>query len=195
MESFRFTLRDDAGFWQPFSEQTFRFLWGGSNSVLVWLWQTVKLLWGSLSVISTGVSCLMRTVLNRSSCNYSTLPLTNFFILMQHKRLPCLYKFWKISKSDFVSIFYCISCADIMTFKSYCWGYYQICPPTTHAQLPGEYRREAAKVDQELVFMNGDGPTLRKLQRYPPVIDFCFGAYGECSDGVKSYLDFLSLWT
>ena len=112
--------------------------------------------------------------------------LTNFFILMQHNTPPCLYKFWKISKSDFVSIFFCISCADIMTFKSCCWGYYQICPPTTHAQLPGEYRREAAKVDQELGFMNGDGPTLRKLQRYPPVIDFCFGAYGECSDGVKS---------
>ena len=31
------------------------------------------------------------------------------------------------------------------------------------AQLPGEYRREAVKVDQELGFINGDGPTLRKL--------------------------------
>ena len=44
-------------------------------------------------------------------------------------------------------------------------------------------------MDQELGFMNGDGPTLRKLQRYPPVIDLCFGAYGECSDGVKSLLE------
>ena len=47
------------------------------------------------------------------------------------------------------------------------------------AQLPGEYRREAVKVDQELGFINGDSPTLRKLQRYPPVMDLCFGAYGE----------------
>ena len=51
------------------------------------------------------------------------------------------------------------------------------------AQLPGECRREAAKVDQELGFLNGDGPSLWKLQRYPPVMDLCFGAYGECSGG------------
>ena len=57
------------------------------------------------------------------------------------------------------------------------------------AQLPGEYRREAIKVDQELGFQAGDGPTLRKLQRYPPVLDLCFGAYGECSDGVKELLE------
>lgn len=55
------------------------------------------------------------------------------------------------------------------------------------AQLPGEYRREAVKVDQELGFINGDGPTLRKLLRYPPVMDLCFGAYGKCSDGVKIF--------
>ena len=57
------------------------------------------------------------------------------------------------------------------------------------SQLPGEYRREAVKVDRELGFTNDDGPTLRKLQRYPPVLDLCFGAYGECSEGVKSLLE------
>ena len=49
---------------------------------------------------------------------------------------------------------------------------------------------QLAKVlDEELGFINGDGPTLQKLQRYPPVIDLCFCAYGECSDGVKSLLE------
>ena len=60
------------------------------------------------------------------------------------------------------------------------------------AQLPGEYRREALKVDRELGFADGQGPTLRKLQNYPPVLDLCFGAFGECSDGVKQLLDSLA---
>ena len=60
------------------------------------------------------------------------------------------------------------------------------------AQLPGEYWREALKVDRELGFVVGQGPTLRKLQIYPPVLDLCFGAFGECSDGVKQLLDALA---
>ena len=60
------------------------------------------------------------------------------------------------------------------------------------AQLPGEYRREALKVDRELGFPDGQGPTLRKLQSYPPVLDLCFGAFGESSDGVKRLLDVMA---
>ena len=57
------------------------------------------------------------------------------------------------------------------------------------AELGGEYRRGALKVDRELGFPDGNGPTLRKLQSYPPVLDLCFGAYGETSEGEKGLLD------
>ena len=57
------------------------------------------------------------------------------------------------------------------------------------AQLPGEYRRAAMAMDRELGFQDGEGATLRKLQRYPRVLDLCCGAYGEVSDGVKRLLD------
>ena len=57
------------------------------------------------------------------------------------------------------------------------------------ANLPGEYRRSALAMDRELGFPDGQGPTIRKLQRYPPVLDLCCGAYGEVSDGVKRLLD------
>ena len=56
-------------------------------------------------------------------------------------------------------------------------------------RIGGEYQRTATKVDQELGFADLGGPTLRKLQSFPPVLDLVFGAYGECSDGVKSMLD------
>ena len=56
------------------------------------------------------------------------------------------------------------------------------------ARLPGEYRRGALKVDTELGFPQG-GPTLRKLESYPQVLDLCFGAYGESSEGVRSLMD------
>ena len=44
-------------------------------------------------------------------------------------------------------------------------------------------------MDRELGFQDGEGTTLRKLQRYPQVLDLCCGAYGEVSDGVKRLLD------
>ena len=56
------------------------------------------------------------------------------------------------------------------------------------AQLAGEYRRGALKVDRELGFADDTGPTLRRLRSFPPVTDLCFGAYGEVSDGVKQLL-------
>ena len=47
-------------------------------------------------------------------------------------------------------------------------------------------------MDRELGFQDGAGTTLRKLQRYPQVLDLCCGAYGEVSDGVKRLLDCLA---
>ena len=40
----------------------------------------------------------------------------------------------------------------------------------------------------ELGFPQG-GPTLRKLESYPQVLDLCLGAYGESSEGVRSLMD------
>ena len=60
------------------------------------------------------------------------------------------------------------------------------------AQLPGEYRRGALKVDREMGFADGTGPTLRKLESYPPVLDLVFGAFGETSDGAKKLLENLA---
>ena len=60
------------------------------------------------------------------------------------------------------------------------------------ASLPGEYRRTALAMDRELGFQDGEGPTIRKLQRYPQVLDLVCGAYGEVSDGMKRLLDCMS---
>ena len=43
-------------------------------------------------------------------------------------------------------------------------------------------------MDTELGFPQG-GPTLRKLESYPQVLDLCFGAYGESSEGVRGLMD------
>ena len=56
------------------------------------------------------------------------------------------------------------------------------------SEIPEEYRRTARKVDQELGFQDGTGPTTRRLQGFPTVLDLCFGAYGEASQGVKNLL-------
>ena len=55
-------------------------------------------------------------------------------------------------------------------------------------RLIGEYRRCALKVDRELGHPDGRGPTIRKLESYPPVLDLASGADGEASDGVKKLL-------
>ena len=47
-------------------------------------------------------------------------------------------------------------------------------------------------MDRELGHQDGNGPTIRKLHSYPPVLDLVFGAYGETSDGVKKLLDQLA---
>ena len=56
------------------------------------------------------------------------------------------------------------------------------------AKIQGEYRRDALKLDRVLGFQDGQGPTTQKLQDFPPVLDLCFGAWGECSKGVSSLL-------
>ena len=58
-------------------------------------------------------------------------------------------------------------------------------------KIQGEYRATAEKLDRELGFQPGMGPTARKLSEFPPVLDLVFGAYGETSEGVKSLLDHL----
>ena len=57
------------------------------------------------------------------------------------------------------------------------------------AEVPVEYKRTALQMDQELGFTDGTGPTTRRLQSFPKVLDLCFGAYGEGSEGVKKLLD------
>ena len=59
------------------------------------------------------------------------------------------------------------------------------------SRIQGEYQLLAKKVDLELGHPSGQGPTTRKLSQFPPVLDLCFGAYGETSEGVKSLLDML----
>ena len=46
-------------------------------------------------------------------------------------------------------------------------------------------------MDLELGHPGGQGPTTRKLSQFPPVLDLCFGAFGETSGGVKGLLDML----
>ena len=57
------------------------------------------------------------------------------------------------------------------------------------AQIQGEYRRTAQKVDRDLGFADGDGPKVKRLGDFPPVLDLVFGAWAECSDGVKRLLE------
>ena len=57
------------------------------------------------------------------------------------------------------------------------------------AKVGGEYRRDALKLDRQLGHIDGEGPTIQRLSDFPPVMELCFGAYGETSDGVKRLLD------
>ena len=47
-------------------------------------------------------------------------------------------------------------------------------------------------MDREMGYADGTGPTIRKLQSYPQVLDLVFGAYAEVSDGAKKILDQLA---
>ena len=53
--------------------------------------------------------------------------------------------------------------------------------------VPVEYKMAALKVDQG--FPDGTGPTIRRLQSFPTMLDLCFDAYREGSEGVKKLRD------
>ena len=57
------------------------------------------------------------------------------------------------------------------------------------SEIGGEYRRTAKKFDRVLGYEDEKESTNRKLENFPPVLDLCFGAYGESSEGVKTVLD------
>ena len=47
-------------------------------------------------------------------------------------------------------------------------------------------------MDVELGHIDRQGPTVDRLNQYPPVQDLVFGAYGEASEGVWELLDIMS---
>ena len=49
------------------------------------------------------------------------------------------------------------------------------------AEVPGEYRRTAEKMDETLGHADGQGPVSRRLREYGEVMSLCFGGYGEAS--------------
>ena len=51
------------------------------------------------------------------------------------------------------------------------------------SRIQVEYRSTAKKVDQDLDFPDGQGPTIRKLGQIPPLLDLILGAYRETSGG------------
>ena len=53
-------------------------------------------------------------------------------------------------------------------------------------QLPGDYRRKARKVDQDVLGVNRElrGPVERRLEEHGDLLGLCFGAWGEASEGV-----------
>ena len=60
------------------------------------------------------------------------------------------------------------------------------------ADLPGEYRRTAAKMDTSLGHAEGQGPVTRRLLEYGQVLPLCFGGYGEGSEEVHNLISSLA---
>ena len=50
------------------------------------------------------------------------------------------------------------------------------------SEVPGHYRRTAAKMDQSLGHLDGNGPVSRRLVEYGQVLPLCFGGYRESSE-------------
>ena len=61
------------------------------------------------------------------------------------------------------------------------------------AEVPGEYRRTAAKMDRSLGHADGHGPVTRRLVEYGQVLPLCFGGYGEGSKEVHNLISSLML--
>ena len=57
-------------------------------------------------------------------------------------------------------------------------------------QIPGEYRGKAAAMDAAMG-VQGEGPCQRRLAELP-LLDLCFGAYGEGSPGVHTLVSILA---
>ena len=56
--------------------------------------------------------------------------------------------------------------------------------------IQGEYKRKAKAMDVELgVGHEEQGPTVQRLNQFPPVLDLVFGAYSEASNGVWELMD------
>ena len=61
-------------------------------------------------------------------------------------------------------------------------------------QLPGDYRRKAKKVDQEILGVDKAvrGPVERKLEEYGNLLCLVFGAWGEANEGVHQLVQSLA---
>ena len=57
------------------------------------------------------------------------------------------------------------------------------------SEVPGQYRRTAAKMDETLGHADGQGPVSRRLAEYGEVLSLCFGGYGEASKEVHEIID------
>jgi hypothetical protein len=60
------------------------------------------------------------------------------------------------------------------------------------AEVPGEYRRTAAKMDTALGHADGNGPVTRRLAEYRKVLPLCFVGYGEGSEEVHNLITCLA---
>ena len=60
------------------------------------------------------------------------------------------------------------------------------------AEVPGEYRRTAGKMDISLGHAEGNGPVTRRLTEYGKVLPLCFGGYGEGSEEVHNLITCLA---
>ena len=61
-------------------------------------------------------------------------------------------------------------------------------------QLPGDYRRKARRVDQDVLGVDKAvrGPAERRLEEYGDLLGLCFGAWGEASEGVHQLVQHLA---
>ena len=60
-------------------------------------------------------------------------------------------------------------------------------------RVPGHYRRTAAKMDQSLGHLDGNGPVSRRLVEYGQVLPLCFGGYGKGLEEVHNLINISSV--
>ena len=59
-------------------------------------------------------------------------------------------------------------------------------------EVPGDYKRTAAKMDRSLGHADGQGPVTRRLTEYGGVMPLCFGGHSEGSEEVHNLIDILA---